>query len=65
MMPAQRVAMDTASRTDSVRSVRRTLARWRGADAWPMLWLPALGLTVTAAFLCASCDLGTVFLWLD
>jgi hypothetical protein len=65
MMPVQRVAMHTASRADGVRSVRRTLARWRRADVWPVLWLPALGLAVTAVFLCASCDLGAVFQVLD
>ena len=65
MMPVQRVAMHTASRTDGVRSERRTLGRWRRADVWPVLWLPALGLAVTAAFLCTSCDLGIFFQLLD
>jgi hypothetical protein len=65
MMPAQLIAMRTASRTDGVRSVRGTLALWRQADVWPVLWLPALELAMTAAFLCASCDLGAVFQLLD
>jgi hypothetical protein len=43
---------------------RRTFARRRPDELWPVLLVATLGLSVNAVFILAQFDLGALFLWL-